>query len=86
MGPKGLTYAQNPKRAPVVTACCKAASGLSGIERKSLISLDLLHCSEDVQSGERLDFSGFAGIDRGFSTKLSTVFWDDAQSPFKSST
>jgi hypothetical protein len=81
-----LTYAQKPNGPLAVTPCCKATCGHRGIERKSLISLGVIVCSEVVQSDEKLDSSGFAGIWTEFSTKLSTIFWDDSQSPFKSST
>jgi hypothetical protein len=86
MNGRGLTYAQKPEHHAAVTSCCKAAYRHRLNTRKLLISLKLIACSEDGQSGERLDFSGFAGIQSRFSTKLSTVFLEDFQSSVKSST
>jgi hypothetical protein len=43
-------------------------------------------CSADGQSEKRLDFQGFAGSIRQFSTKLSTEILDRLQTLDKSST
>jgi hypothetical protein len=86
MGFHPLTYAQ--KRTFLATRPMGvgwANSALSEIF-KSLISLNFLSCTLDVQINGRLDFQGFREHPSEFSPKLSTVFLDQAQSTFKSMT
>jgi len=53
---------------------------------KSLISLNILSCPMHGHFVERLDFQGLQRIQSKFSTKLSTEFLEQCQSPDKSTT